>query len=245
MSALTLFIGSKNLSSWSLRPWLFLKHHGVPFKEQVISLTEPDPRTRILQHSPSGKVPLLVRGTTRVWDSLAICEYAAETFALPGAWPMHPAARAQARSITAEMHSGFADLRRELPMDCNRPRAPVNHSQQAASDIARIRAIWREARQQPRDNGEWLFGKFGIADAMFAPVAVRFHVYAVPLDGPERDYVDSLLMHPMLALWMQQAMAESRLSPETEVPGKASAPARPKTAAEPPMKLRSTLMPPD
>lgn len=208
MTAIKLIIGDKNLSSWSLRPWLFLKHHGVPFEEVLVKLNQPQSRAKILAHSPSGKVPLLIHGRTRVWESLAICEYAAETFALPGAWPMDPATRGWARAVATEMHAGFADLRKELPLACSRAPAEQPYSEKAAADIARVRAIWREARHKHRKYGEWLFGKFGIADAMYAPVAIRFHVYAVALDGPERDYVCSMLMHPAVAAWMEAAAAE-------------------------------------
>ncbi|MEQ1439274.1 glutathione S-transferase family protein [Fontimonas sp. SYSU GA230001] len=209
MSSLTLYIGSKNLSSWSLRPWLLLRHHGVRFKEVLIDLYRPDTRARILEHSPSGRVPALLHGTTRVWDSLAICEYAAETFALPAAWPMDPAARAYARSIAAEMHSGFADLRRELSFDATREPAPVAASAAAQADIERIGTIWREARDRFGGQGDWLCGHFGIADAMFAPVALRFAGYAVKLGKVERAYVEHVLAHPAVQQWIEAAAMEA------------------------------------
>lgn len=209
MSSLTLFIGSKNLSSWSLRPWLLLKHHGLGFREVLIDLYRPDTRKRILEHSPSGRVPALLHGSTRVWESLAICEYAAETFALPGAWPMDPAARAFARSVASEMHGGFADLRKELSFDATRDPEPVKVSAAAQADIDRICSIWREARSRFGWQGEWLFGPFGIADAMFAPVALRFANYAVKLGSTEQDYVQHLLAHPAVQQWIEAAAIEA------------------------------------
>ncbi len=209
MSVLTLYIGSKTLSSWSLRPWLLLMHHQVPFEEVVIALRQPDTRARILEHSPSGKVPLLRHGERRIWESLAICEYAAETFLLPAAWPMDPAARAYARAISAEMHGGFADLRRELPFEAHREPERKTIGDGAQADIARVRSLWREARTRFGNGGQWLFGRFGIADAMFAPVALRFFLYDIELDGPEREYVDNIVLHPAVQAWMEAATLET------------------------------------
>lgn len=239
MSVLTLYIGSKTLSSWSLRPWLLLKHHQVPFEEVVIALRQPDTHARILEHSPSGKVPLLRHGERRIWESLAICEYAAETFLLPAAWPMDPAARAYARAISAEMHSSFADLRRELPFEAHREPERKTIGDGALADIARIRSLWREARTRFGSGGQWLFGRFGIADAMFAPVALRFFLYDIELDGPEREYVDSIVLHPAVQAWMEAATLETA-APEPpqartqEIPEQllaASATSEPETSA--------------
>lgn len=220
---LTLVLGSKARSSWSLRPWLLLRHHEVPFEEIVLPLGQPDSRARILEHSPSGKVPCLLHGPVKVWESLAICEYAAETLALPQAWPLDPAARALARAMAAEMHAGFADLRRELPFDALRKPAPQAPGEQAAADIARVLALWREARSRHGQGGPWLFGRFGIADAMFAPVALRFHAYAVTLDGPEREYVYNVLMHPAVQEWLDAAAAEQPQEPVAETPAERTA----------------------
>jgi len=220
---LTLVLGSKARSSWSLRPWLFLRYHEVPFDEILLPLGQPDSRARILEHSPSGKVPCLLQGPVKVWESLAICEYAAETLALPLAWPLDPAARALARAMSAEMHAGFADLRRELPFDALRKPAARQVGEQAAADIARVRALWREARSLHGRGGPWLFGRFGIADAMFAPVALRFHAYAVALDGPEREYVYNVLMHPAVQEWLDAAAAEAPQEPVVETPAERTA----------------------
>jgi len=215
MSALTLVIGSKTFSSWSLRPWLLLKHHQVPFQETLVTLNAPDTAARILEHSPSGKVPVLLHGERRVWESLAICEYAAETFLLPAAWPMDPAARSFARSAAAEMHAGFSDLRRELPFEANREPGHKSCSARAAADIQRIRDLWREARTRYGRGGQWLCGRFGIIDAMFAPVALRFFVYDIPLEGAEAEYVDTVVLHPAIQAWMEAATLEQPLREPT------------------------------
>jgi glutathione S-transferase len=209
MSEITLVIGSKRLSSWSLRPWLFLKHHQVPFRETVVPLDQPDTHQRILVHSPSGKVPLLQLGGVRVWESLAICEHAAGQLQLPDAWPADPSARALARSVAAEMHAGFAELRKQLLFDALRQPAPKAIDETAAADVARVRAIWRDARREHGVEGPWLFGRFGIADAMFAPVALRFHGYAVTLEETEAAYVQTVLTHPAVREWLAGAAAEA------------------------------------
>jgi glutathione S-transferase len=226
MSDLILVIGSKVYSSWSLRPWLLLRHHNIGFKEITIPPNRPDTRKRILEHSPAGKVPVLKHGAVTVWESLAICEYLAESLKLAGAWPADPAARALARSLASEMHAGFADLRNELPMDCRRAPAPQDVSEAAAADIVRIRALWRECRQAHSRGGPWLFGKFGIVDAMFAPVALRFHSYAVALDGAERDYMSTVLNMPALREWLGAAMLEDAPAPAAKAEA-STVPARP------------------
>ncbi|HUP91983.1 MAG TPA: glutathione S-transferase family protein [Solimonas sp.] len=267
MSDMTLVIGSKSKSSWSLRPWLFLKHHAVPFKELVIDLDVGDSKAKILEHSPSGRVPVLKHGKRRVWESLAICEYCAETLALPQAWPMDQEARAYARSIAMEMHAGFADLRKEMPFSANRETDVKVLSDAAMADVARVRTIWHEARVRFSRGGEWLFGRFGIADAMFAPVALRFQQYSVALDGPEREYMYNMLMHTAVQEWLDGAGAEGRgegplertaeirpkqLPPPAYEPDPNTEPIRavklPLAAANPPsepVKIRSVIMPPE
>lgn len=212
MSDVTLIIGTKQFSSWSLRAWLFLRHHGVKFREVVMPLyivDPPDTRSRILAYSPSGKVPCLSMDGLRVWESLAICEFAAEHFSLANAWPATPAARAMARSVATEMHAGFAELRKALPFDAKRVAAPAELSDAVAADVARIRAIWRESRQRFGAVGPWLFGTFGIADAMFAPVAVRFHLYGVALEEVEAAYVQTVLAHPAVRQWLDEGSREA------------------------------------
>jgi len=212
MSDITLVIGSKRFSSWSLRAWLFLRHHQIAFREMVVPLyvaESPDTRTRILEHSPSGKVPFLKVSELQVWESLAICEFAAEHFHLQSAWPADAAARAMARSIASEMHAGFAELRKALPFDAQREPAAVSLSEAVFADVTRICAIWREARHRFGANGPWLFGSFGIADAMFVPIAVRFHQYAVSLGVIENAYVKTVLSHPSVQDWLADGAQES------------------------------------
>lgn len=229
MPELKLVIGSKTYSSWSLRPWLLLRYHNVAFKEVSIALNTPETRKKILEISPSGKVPVLINGPEKVWDSLAICEYAAEILKLPGAWPTDTVQRYHARSLASEMHSGFTDLRNELPMDCRRPPAPHPISAGVEADVARIREIWRGCREQYGKSGEWLFGKFSIVDAMFAPVALRFHTYAIPLDGLELEYKESMLNLPALREWLGAAMLETVRAPGSAAP----APRSPAASAPP------------
>lgn len=249
MESLHLYVGDKKKSSWSLRPWLFLKHHDLPFAETELALGTPAARAEILRHSPSGKVPVLHHGARRVWESLAICEYAAETFALPGAWPFDPAARALARSMAQEMATGFPDLRRELSFDALRKGLPVDASAAAQADIARVLSLWREARAMGRGQGDWLFGRFGIVDAMFAPVALRFSQYAVALKGAELEYQFAVLAHPAVQDWLAAAQPakdgplEATIERTTEVP--LPTPTDVKVLPDEPLTVRSVMMPQD
>ena len=197
MPDLALVIGNKAYSSWSLRPWLLLRESKIPFQEILVPLYLPDSPRRIREHSPSGRVPVLIDGATRIWDSLAICEYLAERFPEARGWPEAPGARAVARSVCAEMHSGFAAVRTELPMNLRGRRAGVTPSPAARSEIDRILEIWRECRRQFGAGGPFLFGRFGIADAMYAPVVTRFATYGVELAGAERDYSDAVHCTPL------------------------------------------------
>jgi glutathione S-transferase len=206
--SMILVIGSKRWSSWSLRPWLAMKQAGLPFEERLIGLRQPDTKAKILAHSPSGKVPLLIDGDLKIWDSLAILEYLAERFPDAGFWPSGTAARAQARSIAAEMHSGFAALRRELPMDVT-ATLKQDLSPEVADDIARIQAVWRDARSRFGAAGPFLFGRFGNADAMYAPVVTRFRTYGVALDAVCRDYADAVLALPAMVAWYGDAAGET------------------------------------
>jgi len=208
MSELTLVIGNKAYSSWSLRPWLALKHVGVPFAEIVVPLRQPDSRTRILDHSPSGRVPALRHGDRTVWDSLAICEYLAEAFPEARLWPDDAYARAVARAVSAEMHAGFASLRTTMSMDLKRRRPGEGRSDDTLADIARVMEIWRDARAQFGADGPYLFGRFSIADCMYAPVVTRFDTYGVELDPVCRAYADAVLALPSLREWTEAARAE-------------------------------------
>ena len=201
-----LIIGNKNYSSWSLRAWLAAREGGFNFEEIRIPLFIPGSRERILSHSPSGKVPCLIDGETVVWDSLAICEYIAET--VPALWPEDRKARAEARSISAEMHSGFGALRHAMPMNIRASTPYKKHQAYVISDIARLTAIWESCRSRYGKDGPFLFGKFSIADAMFAPVVWRFQTYAVELPPVSRAWVETIRTLPAMEEWRASALAE-------------------------------------
>jgi len=181
--SLHLVIGNKNCSSWSFRPWIAMKAAGIPFDETVISLDAPDFKTRVTALGGSGRVPVLIDGDVRVWESLAILEYLAEKFPTAGLWPQDIAARAHARAMASEMHAGFVSLRRHLAMNVMRPVKFRALDSGATKDAARIDAIWNECRGRYGADGAFLFGQFGAADAMFAPVVWRFHTYAVEVSA--------------------------------------------------------------
>jgi glutathione S-transferase len=208
VATLTLVIGNKNYSSWSLRPWLAMRQAGIAFDEVVIPLYRGDSKAALLQHSPAGKVPVLEHGDRTVWDSLAIMEYLAETFPAAGLWPQDAAARARARSISAEMHAGFVALRTAMPMDLREHMPGRGWSDAVAADIQRVTAIWRDCRAQFGDGGPFLFGAFSIADAMYAPVAARFRTYAVELDPTCQAYADAMLTLPGFLEWQAAALQE-------------------------------------
>jgi glutathione S-transferase len=216
MADLTLVIGNKAYSSWSLRPWLLLRESGIPFQEISIPLYQPDSPRRIREHSPSGRVPALIDGAITIWDSLAICEYVAERFPQARGWPEAPEVRAVARSVSAEMHSGFANVRSELPMNVLSRRAGVTPSPAARSEIDRILEIWRDCRKRFGAGGPFLFGRFGIADAMYAPVVTRFDTYGIELSGAERDYSEAVQALPSLKDWIKAGRAEPRVVKASE-----------------------------
>lgn len=204
---LTLYIGDKNLSSWSLRPWMVLTEAGAKFEEVIVRLNQPDTRANILKKSPSGRVPALHHGERLIWDSLSICEYANELFPAKELWPEDAGARAWARSISAEMHSGYQNLRSEMSMNimARTPKAPNSAVKQ---DIDRIVEIWHTTRARFAKDGNLLFGRFTIADAMFAPVVTRFVTYDVKVDAEARKYMDSVLALPSMKRWIEAAKAE-------------------------------------
>lgn len=205
LGPLTLIIGNKTYSSWSLRAWLGLVLSGLPFEEHLIPLDTPDFQAGIGDLSPSRTVPALHTPDGVVWDSLAVLEWAAER--VPSLWPLDAVDRARARSVSAEMHSGFAALRAELPMNLRRTPAPVSVSQACRSDIDRVAAIWSACLEV--SGGPWLFGAApGIADAMFAPVATRFRAYAVDMPDPPAGYVDTVYALPAFQAWEHAAQAE-------------------------------------
>lgn len=204
----TLVIGSKNYSSWSLRPWLLLRYFDVAFDEIKLPLDTPEFYRRIHDYSPSGRVPALIDGDVRVWDSLAIAEYANERFLAGRGWPSDPSARGYARSIAAEMHSGFSALRNAMPMNCRKRVRDFPLSDDVANDVSRVQAIWRDARGRFGRGGAFLFGEFTIADAMYAPVVFRFVSYGVALDDVSRAYVDTMLSLPAMHTWLADAATE-------------------------------------
>jgi glutathione S-transferase len=217
MDGLVLVIGNKNYSSWSLRAWLALKQLDVPFSEIRIPLDTHTWKREIGRHSPSRKVPVLKNGEHAVWDSLAICEYVSEHLGEGRGWPQSVEVRAAARSVSAEMHSGFAALREALPMNCRRRVASFGAPQDAAKDIRRIRQIWRWCRETWGGRGPFLFGDFCIADAMYAPVVSRFRTYGVCMGPVETAYMDAITGLDAMQEWIRSATNESEVIPNAEV----------------------------
>jgi glutathione S-transferase len=208
----SLVIGDKNYSSWSMRPWLLLRHFAIPFEEIRVGLRRPETRAEILAHSPSGKVPALKTPDGVICESLAIAEFLAEAHPDAGLWPRDRAPRAQARSVACEMHAGFGRLRELMPMDCVRRLAPPALDDAIVRDITRVTAIWAGLRRSAM-GGPFLFGGFGIADAMYGPVATRFRTYGVSLaefgdDGRAADYCAALLDLPAMRDWLAGAAEE-------------------------------------
>lgn len=213
---LTLVIGDQNLSSWSLRPWLVLRHFDLQFRTIKLPLNTPEFKARIALYSPAQRVPVLIDGDLHVWDSLAIAEYLNEK--LDGrAWPADPAQRAHARAISAEMHSGFATLREHWSMRAVGKSAGVALPPAGLADRARIETIWRECRERHAARGPWLFGDYSIADAMYAPVVLRFQHYGATLTGAADEYFQHVLRDAHLQAWIQEAAQEL----EPEAPGAA------------------------
>ncbi len=203
--ALTLVIGTKRFSSWSLRPWLALKTAGIGFGEIEVTLRQPDTKAEILKHSPSGKVPLLEDDGFKVWDSLAICDYLAERFPAAKLWPDDVQARAVARAVAAEMHSGFMPLRRDCPMDVLADTPMAEIPDEVTADMARIDTAWNDCRTRFGAGGPFLFGRFSIADAMFAPVVSRVRTYHLPVSAVSRAYCDAIMALPAMREWVERA----------------------------------------
>ncbi len=214
---LHLVIGNKNYSSWSLRPWIALRVANIPFEETVIPLYEPESPEQILKFSPAGKVPILIDGDVRVWESLAILEYLAERFPAAGLWPKDAAARAHARAIAHEMHAGFAALRSECSMNMRRPPAKRDLSGDAIANVKRIDDIWSGARARFAADGPFLFGAFSAADAMYAPVVSRFHTYAIDVGAASRAYMGAVMALPAWREWFGAALKEPWVMRNNEV----------------------------
>jgi glutathione S-transferase len=207
---LQLVIGNKNYSSWSMRPWLALRANDIVFDEVFIPLYTGDAdKKRILGFTRSGKVPALIDGDVTVWDSLAIIEYLAERFPEKRLWPQDRADRAHARSVSAEMHSGFAALRNECGMNLHRPVGAIELSADARANIARIQQIWIECRERFKASGPFLFGAFGAADAMYAPVVHRFRTYAIEVEPGAREYMATMTALPAFQEWTRAGLAET------------------------------------
>jgi glutathione S-transferase len=214
---LQLIIGNKNYSSWSLRPWFAMKVAGIEFQETLISLEAADFKSKVTAISGAGKVPVLIDGDIRVWESLAILEYLAEKFPAAGLWPRDPAVRAHARTVASEMHAGFTPLRRQLPMNVWRPVIARQLEADARIDVARVDAIWGECRSRFGAAGPFLYGAFSAADAMYAPVVWRFHTYAVEVGAAARRYMHALMALPAWSEWRDAARREPWILPHDEV----------------------------
>lgn len=213
MSKPVLVIGNKCYSSWSLRGWLPLRHYGIAFEERRLPLESAEFAREIVKYSPTRRVPVLVDGEVTVWDSLAICEHVNERWLDGKGWPAAPAARAHARTICAEMHSGFVGLRSALPMDCRASGAAVPVDAAARADVARMRELIAGCRTGFGGGGQWLFGEFSLADCYFAPIAVRFKVYGVPVTGAVADWVEAMWRLPALTEWVAAGRAEHEIVP--------------------------------
>ena len=218
MSKFTLVIGNKNYSSWSLRPWLALRHAGIPFDERLLLLFDEDWEEAVAAVSPSGRVPVLLHGDRTIWETLAIVEYVNELFPDAGLWPEEPGARAHARAVANEMHAGFTAVRGHMPMNLRRPDlAGRGRGPGVTHDIARICGIWRDCRNRFGAGGDFLFGAFCAADAMYAPVVTRFETYGVELDETCTAYSRAVLTLPAFVEWRDAALQEPWIVSEDEI----------------------------
>lgn len=215
MEGLVLYIGNKNYSSWSLRPWIGLTAASIPFEERLIPFDFAAGNPLFRDISPTGRVPVLHHGALRVWESLSIMEYAAELFPDAGLWPEDVGDRAMARSISMEMLSGFRALRNACPMNIRREKGKIKLPEGVTDDVRRIEDIWRDMRQ--RSGGPFLFGRFSAADAMYAPVVSRFDVYDLVSSGDTLEYMAAVQAHPAWIAWREAAKVETWVVPEDEV----------------------------
>lgn len=213
----TLIIGNKNYSSWSLRPWLLLREAGIEFDEIRIPLDQADTAARLREYTPAGLVPVLRFGDEVIWDSLAIAETVAERYPDKGLWPDEPRARAHARSISAEMHSGFRSLREQMPMNCRAMGRRVHLPDELTRDIDRVFAIWADCQQRYPGPDGWLFGRFSIADAMYAPVVLRLRTYGINVPDSARGYAERLLQSDAMQEWLLDAESETEVIDADEV----------------------------
>jgi glutathione S-transferase len=217
MAKPVLIIGNKNYSSWSLRPYMALAMAGIPFEEKLIHFGTPNFTAKIKRISKTGLVPILQHGQLAIWDTLAIMEYLAETWPEKNLWPKNKAARAMARSLCAEMHSGFAALRNGYPMNLRRPPKPVPMNDGIRAEVKRLEEAWADARKRHGKGGPFLFGRFSIADAMFAPVVTRLETYAIPVSSATRHYMNAVMATPAFNEWKAAALKEKWIVAEDEV----------------------------
>jgi glutathione S-transferase len=206
--SLKLILGNKNYSSWSLRPWIAMRNAGLEFTDEVIPLYETGSAEKVLKYSPTGKVPVLIDGDMVIWESLAILDHLADRFPKIQMWPSDPAARAHARAVAAEMHAGFAPLRRHCPMNMRRVMKKRELTAEVAADVRRIEQIWTECRGRFGAGGPFLFGAFGAADAMYAPVVSRFHSYAIGVGAAAEEYMAAVMALPAFKEWRATGVAE-------------------------------------
>jgi len=217
MSDMTLIIGNRNYSSWSLRPWIFMKHYHIEFDEKRIALFTETTDEELAEYNSDFKVPVLKDGDQIIWDSLAILEYVSEKYLESGGWPKDVDARAMARSVSCEMHSSFFNVRNEMPMNCRKSFHDIKLSPEASREVERIIFLWDLCRNRYGEGGEWLFGRYSIADAMFAPIALRFKGYNIALDGTALRYVESVLHHPDIIDWIEAGKIEKEVIGEDEI----------------------------
>ena len=211
-----LTIANKLYSSWSLRPWMLMTALGIPFEETVIAMYQPDSKARMLDVSPTGKVPCLTDGDVKIWESLAIVEYLHEKFPDKRVWPREAKARAHARAMASEMHAGFQALRSACPMNLGKRFAPRDLGSDVDDNVRRLQGMWSDCRRRFKGAGEFLFGDFCAADAMFAPVVTRLDTYQIPVATETRQYMNAVLAHPAFAAWRRQALAEPWSLPHYE-----------------------------
>jgi glutathione S-transferase len=214
--SLKLVLGNKNYSSWSLRPWIAMRHAGIAFEEEVIPLYVQGSRERILRYSPAGKVPVLIDGDMTIWESLAILEHLAEHFPKAQLWPDAVAARAHARAVSAEMHAGFGHLRRHCPMNMRRVGKKYELTAEVVADVRRIEEIWTDCRARFGQGGPFLFGRFSAADAMYAPVVSRFASYAIGVGAACEAYMAAMMALPAWQEWREAGVAEPWIMPGNE-----------------------------
>lgn len=213
---LTLIIGNKNYSSWSLRPWIAMKVAGIGFEEKLVPLYEPGSADEVLRYSPAGKVPVLIDGDSHVWESLAILEHLAERFPHAGLWPPDARARSHARVVASEMHAGFQALRKNCPMNLWLPRKHRPQPDEVMANVRRIDALWSDCRARFGQGGPFLFGAFGAADAMYAPVVARLHGYGLEVGAVARAYMQAAMALPAWKEWTAAAFKEPRIMRHNE-----------------------------